>query len=445
MNIYIFLPLLVALVFAKLDASLASLFINVVILGVGCSYIFRIPSKYRNDAFKLLVYTYTIYLTTAYIYSLSFHNGAYFYSGDSSKYLSLYLNNKNFDVSLESMFATYLDSKDILYHQYLRFFSYFGNVFLGGSSVYYMTLLQTLFGVLSALVLYKLLIKIVGKDALKYALCFSVFSLFIIYSNFVVRDIIIAYLYLEAILILTNRFKISKVLILLILVIVTLGIRIQSGIFLVRFILIYIYNKLYNTKYRSVTNFVFIIIGIISAYFLFSSVYYTDYMEDMDNRKNETADRVAENSGLFSVFSKLPIGVRQVALLLYTQICPFPPYYYLMSADNFSQILISVNVIISEIYWYFVSYTLLFSIFLKKIYRVFTTSELFLLILAMVFILLLSVQPDIRRMMPVYPIIYILYVKSIKILPKKWNSMVKGRLFLIYVSLLFVYLLIKGV
>lgn len=438
-------PVITALLLSVFDTSYSSFVANLFILVIGCFYASRVPDAYKKDAKKLLSIVYVIYISIAYIFSLSFLNGDYFYSGDSLEYLETFLNNKEFSISIIGLIKTFAVTKDILYIEYLYFSSYLGNTIMGGATVYYMTLLQTFFGILSIITLYGMLVERFGQVAFKYTLLFSCFSILILYSNFVVRDIIITYFYIEACRIVLKPFKKSNVAVLLLLSLMTAGIRMLSGIFLLGFAIIYVYMALQNTKYKTAALSVLVLFGICFAVYILSSDFFKTELEGMNSRQEDTAERVAESGGLFNLFSKLPIGIRQVALLLYTQITPFPPYAFFLQAETLSHFLISVIVIVCEIYWFVVSYTFILSMYLKKTYRLFDTSELFLLGMTAIFLIANCAQPDIRRMMPMYPFIFLLYIKSCKSLPSRWVSKTKGRLCLTYFVLLGIYFIIKGV
>ena len=230
---------------------------------------------------------------------------------------------------------------------------------------------------------------------------------------------------------------------LILLSIITAGIRLQSGLFYVVFTVVYIYFGLRKTKYKT---FAFSMLIITSAFVIAamaSSVYYEETLEVLDKRQEGTAMRVAHNEGLYSYFFKLPMGIRQVALLLYTQLCPFPPYNTFIQAETFPQYFIGGIVLINAFFWVGISCSLISFLFISKVYEKITVNEMFLLVLAAVYIIALTAQPDIRRMIPVYPIIYLLYLKGVSILPTVRIRKTKTAVYLIYISLLLVYMVIK--
>lgn len=437
-------PLLFALLYAFFDGSYSSLFMNMIIFVFGILYTNRVRHEYKKDALKLFAIVYVLYITIAFIYSQSFLNGEYFYSGDSSKYIDKYLKNEEYDFSLSAMIATYLETKDILYNHSLVTLSYVGNKFLGGATVYFMTLFQTMFGILSIMVLYNIMVERYGKTAYRYVLIYASFSFFLLYSNFIIRDIVIAYFFMEAIRILLKKYKVYNVFMLAILALATAGIRLQSGLFLFSFLIVYVYIKIRKTRFKKLANTLLVLSLLIIVGVVLSSSFYERTMQVVETRQEGTAERVAENHGLFSYFSNLPPGIKQLVLLFYTQICPFPPYSHLFAATTFSQALIGLSVCVHAVFWYLVSYTLICSMVIRKTYKFFSLNEICLLVLSAIYIMALTSQPDIRRMIPVYPVIYILYIKSKNMISPIWINKTKSRLVFTYLCLLIAYLVIKG-
>ena len=373
-------------------------------------------------------------------------NGGSFYSGDSIKYINFYLNSKDvsFDFERLSMYYVASEGKDVLYHELLRVFCGFANLYLGGATVYYMTLIETLFGVLSSMTLYLILSEKYGKAAFKYTLLFSVFSYFLLYSCFIVRDIVIAYLFVEALRIVLGKFNFKNLGVLLLLIILSIGIRLQSGLFMTLYFVLYIYNAAKQTKYKVLANTIFIVVLAAAFIALSSSVIYEDSLTDLAEHQEETVERQQEIGGLFNMFFKLPFGIRQIAIMFFSQIAPFPPYGVLAEAHNFTEATIGLHVIICEIFWFLISYSLIICLFNKKTRFVLSNFDFFLLGVAAALLLLLTVHPDIRRMIPVYPIIYLSYIKIAETLPRSKMSRIKGGLIVSYIFLLLVYFSIKG-
>ena len=440
------LPIICIFIFSVFDGSFSSFVYNSVILILGFIYTRRVEKPWRSDAIRILSIVFPLYIGVAFVWSLSFTNGEHFYVIDPVKYISEYIHSRSFDYNEERIYSFFInrEGKDIVYVETLRVVSGLSNRFLGGMTVYCMTLIQTLFGVLSSITLYQILCKYYKKDAYKYTLTFSCCSLFLMYSCLIIRDIIIAYFFLEAIRIILGQFKLSNVFVLILLAFLAAGIRMMSGAFLGLFTMLYVYLATRRSKYGTFLTGIFVIIAIILFSVVISSVFYEDSIAEIEERQEHNMEREAVTGGLYNFFFQLPVGIRQITIMLFSQIAPFPPYGTLTRSENLVHFLMGLDVIIYELFWYMVSYTLMLSLLIKKVYRYFTRSENYLLLLSFIFILALTAHPDIRRMMPVYPIIYILYLKSKHILQERWITNVQKNMLMIYAILFFGYLLIKG-
>ena len=427
------------------DSSQSSLIANVIILFLSVLYSLRIPKIYKKEANQYIAILYILYVGFAYITSLSFLGGHEFYVSDAADYIASFSKSTDYvpDYNTLLLYYSQFEGKDALYKEILRCVCGYANVHLGGATVYYMTLVQTLFGLLCAVVLLQIMSRIYGRSGLKQAFLFSSCSLFLLYSSLIIRDIIIAYCFIEAIGILLDKFKLKNIFILLILCLIAMGIRMLSGAFLFSFLFLYVflYFKKTNNKFLIV---LFTLLGIIAISAFVSTVFFEDSMSEIEQRGEHMSERVSESGGLMNTLLGLPMGIRQIAIMLFSQMAPFPSYGTLLRAETFSQFLWGVDVFVYEIFWYIVFYTLLFFIIFKRAFSTFSMSEKYLFILAMFFILVLTSHPDIRRMMPVYPILYILYVKIKREKPNKEIYNVRSYLMWGYAFLLVVYVSIKG-
>lgn len=157
-----------------------------------------------------------------------------------------------------------------------------------------------------------------------------------------------------------------------------------------------------------------------------------------------TNDQAIARDGLFTMFYKLPNGIRQIAILFYSQMAPFPSFTVLLSVKTLPNLVMAITVIIYQLWWYFVFYTLIYYMITCGLLRNFSTKEKLLFIMAIIFIIANTSHPDIRRMMPVYPITYILYLKVKDSLASHfWIRSTRVVLSFCYVGLLLVYFIMK--
>jgi hypothetical protein len=319
------------------------------------------------------------------------------------------------------------------------------NNVIGNNSVFAMTLCNTVFGILSINSLYELLLRYFDTDkAKKYTLIFAVCSIFFIYSDVIIRDIVITFFFLQAFNIVLKPFSLKGLALLVMYMLIVWGIRLYTGFFYGIFIMQYIYLRFYDTKYRGITVSIFIIFALFVAGMIIGSAAMEQTTEELDHYYEFTATASAEKDGLISKLYTLPPGLKQVSIMFYTQMAPFPSYGQLLRAETFPQIWMSLSVMVYELFWFFIFYTLFVSLCTKRSFKYFNQGELTLLLIAFVFILANTAHPDLRRMMACYPITYLLYLKLKNYhLSKNWFRGTTMRLALVYVLLAVTYSVIK--
>ena len=106
---------------------------------------------------------------------------------------------------------------------------------------------------------------------------------------------------------------------------------------------------------------------------------------------------VASAGSIGVLLNKLPFPLSYVAKVLFGQLQPFPLY---MAIDKPAYA-------ISGIFWPFIFIIMFYAVMKKNIRVLIDTKVKYLLIVAITILFLMSSEPMARRMMSVYPIIYI--------------------------------------
>ena len=439
--------LLLILVISLLDGSWASAFAGVFILLISLLQSQRACVKDKTKSLLLAETVFIVYFTMAFIISLAFEGGNKFYVSDPLRYINAYLDRASFYYDLQYFVDCYFRFSDTnaLYNGYLLAVSVFANNVLGGATVFYLTLAQTFFGLLSINVLFRILsIYLPSREAFKQTIVFAFCSLFLLYSSLIIRDIVITYFYLLAIEIVLKKYRTVNIVWLFVLLFITWGVRLYSGLFMVSFIALYFYLRVLNTRIRAIALPLFIAVAIAAGAVLLESVIYEQSVAEIDQYTEMTQTAEEASGGLISALYRLPPGISHVAIMFYSQMAPFPPVGPLLRVNSLPSLVIALDVFIFEVFWLFVFYILLWSFISLKTYKKLETNELFLFGLAIVFILANTAHPDIRRMMPVYPITYLLYCKcKLFYVPTKWLRDTKSFMALAYFGLLIVYIFIK--
>lgn len=429
-----------------IDGASSSFFASICVFGITSLFSLRLKN-HRTDSFNLNLTVFFIYYVSAYIVSTAFSAHTCFMVSDSMRYIESYMNRTSFNLTFDELYNHYLTFNDnnILYNSYLAYVSVFMNNVIGNNSVFAMTLCNTVFGILSINSLYELLLHYFDADkAKKYTLIFAVFSIFFIYSDLIIRDIIITFFFLRAFNIVIRPFSIKGLLILAIYMLLVWGVRLYTGFFYGIFIMQYIYLRFYNTKYKFIAVTIFMILALFVVGMLIGSAAMEQTSEKLDNTFAMTENAVNDNGGLIANLFKLPFGIKQVAIALYTQMAPFPSYGPLMQAETFPQIWMSLSVMVYELFWFFIFYTMFISIFTKRSFQYLDQWERTSLLIAFLLILSTTAHPDLRRMMACYPIIYLIYLKLKNYhISRSWFSGTTRKLALVYIILAFTYSVLK--
>ncbi len=410
----IFAVLLFIILFAYIDGSYSSLIISGSFYCIGAITLFALQRN-NKTAFKLYNVVFIVYSLLALVVSYSFTIQDFFHISDPSRYLDFFINSTNVFWDKERIVACYLEFTDsnALHNAYLNNIAVYANNSLGGITVYGLTLCHTIWGALSSVVLYRILARRLDKKkAYSLTLVFAFCSLFMFYSTVIIRDIIICFFFLVAFDIVDQKFSLSGVIKLLLIVFIVWGVRLYSGLFSIVFLCYYFYKRMYNSTFRPIATFVFAIILIIASGSILASDIATQTMTEMQEYAELTAERSA--GGMVSKFQSLPPGISHLAIVFFMMIRPLPPFSVYLGVETFSHFLMSTMLLVAGFFWFLLFYSLCYQLFVKKHIFKIPFDKIVLLVVGLVFMLANASHPDIRRMLPVFPILYVQYAEICK-------------------------------
>lgn len=440
----IVLSLLAILVTSIYDNSLASFCGGILILCLGLLFCLSIRKKYRSGALRTLFVVTPVYVILGYFFSLSFDQERFFGVSDSMRYLQYYQGSTTYFKGIEYLYETYWGFTDNngLYNSYVQFWAAIGNLHLGGATVFYMTLAQTLFGILCSIVLYNITTRINSDTAAKNAILFSCCSIFLFYSSVIVRDITVAFFFLLALDLFNKEFSFLRLVLLVCFGFIVWGIRLYSGLFYFIFPLTYLYLQITRNVSKQLTIIVLFVLGLLVMPIVATTSIGEQTQAEIEIREEFAQSR--NENGLFNKLSHLPPGVKQVSLTLFSQIAPFPPFGLLQKAGDFSQAIMGGVSFVYEIFWFFIFFTVAYLCIINGSFKLLLREDVVILIIALLYIIVNTAHTDIRRMMPVYPIIYVAYLKLLQIVPKVEIKNAKSLLRLLYAALLIFALIYRG-
>ncbi len=444
-TVLLLFSLLLTALFYFIDGYAAFLTIFLTFI-VGLTLNLKVKGDKDNNGLKLFLVVFVTYVTLSYVYSVSFVGGNYFSVSDPARYLEKYLNSDRilYDSSFLSDCYFNLADNNALYHLYLNYVASFANNYLDGATVFFMTMVHTFWGICFSSILYRIiLIYKSSKESFKYVLVFSLCSQVLFYSCLIIRDIMIVFTFCTIVNIILRPFKIYNLLFLFLLMFIAWGLRLFSGLFCGVFILLYIYNYVKGSKLQIIALPLYCVALVFVTFYALGSGAVDQSLAEINVYSVFTLENEMEKGGLFVLFYDLPSGLKEISVLLYSQMSPFPSYLGISSIRDFSSFAMVVSIIVYELWWFFVFYTILYSFIMYKSYNFLTRVEKLLVFMAIVFIIANTAHPDIRRMLPVYPILYIYYIKvRAKISLKTYHKMIR-HLAIFYCLLLLVYLLVK--
>ena len=439
---------ILAIIGGLLDGSWATADIIMVIGAVCYISSFRVPYRLRRRYFLLCAIVSVGYILSAYIVSLNFQNNDYFLALDSVQYTQQVKLQSPDDDYWSLIFENYFELLDqnTLHEVYVRVVCIFANRFLGGATVFYLTLTHTIFGILAIAALYRILLERFNeRKSFKYALLFAFLSPCFYYSSVIIRDIIIVYLFTLGIEIVLKQFKTKNILWLVALPIIAGGVRLYSGLFMLSFLVVYLMKRWENTKLRKliIPIFAVMVVVVLAGGVIDNLIEQTQ--EEIQAYQELDAGRAAESGGLSNMLLGLPPVLKETALFFYSQIMPFPSYPVIGLAKNFTQFYQASLMAIFPVWWFFIFYMFFILYVFKSCYNKLSISENMLILFAFIFILVNAVQIGVRRIMPIYPFLYFmsLYCQNFLVARRDSDS-IRKLLVAGYVALIVAYMVIKG-
>lgn len=208
---------------------------------------------------------------------------------------------------------------------YFGLISYFANHYLGGNSVLFQILNVSFLAALIPVFIFRILISFVSvRRAFLSSIIFVFCSYIFYYSPWILRDIHIALLYSIGLSILYTPFKVYRLLLLCILSFVTFYFRAEHGLFMLFMPLLYVYEQ---TKKNKIVHYSLIGISIVIIMGL-SIIIIPEIMaiQKTLNSYQEFTQDAAEEGGLGKYIYRLPMGLKELVAVLYSQMSPFPSW-----------------------------------------------------------------------------------------------------------------------
>ncbi len=406
-----------------LDGTIAPILLYTLMITMGIVFIVFFSNK--RELFikvKLFILFFSFYLSYTLIQhyillSLSPSMLPYNYLDENTLYMF-----SNFGVPFISgeknffdIFSVFKINELTLHVVFSSVIAYFSILIDGSNTIIIQKMLAPFFGGLLVVVLYSTLQRQFSDHsfALKATFAYGFFSAVCMYSTTLLRDVDVALAYMIFISLFLQKSSIVNFMLLFMVAFMTIYLRVESGMVLFGLILLYSYLYIRTIQSISIKLIFYILLMGLFSFVIGQMFQKVIGMVAYLNEANVTRSTAAASGGSFGVIlNKLPFGISHTAKVLFGQLQSFP-------------ILMDIHMpayAIGGIFWPFIFIMMLYAV-MKKNIRIFMDEKVkYLLLVAISIFYLMSAEPATRRMLSVYPIIYMVSLYMFWVTP---NSEVK--------------------
>ena len=327
------------------------------------------------------------------------------------------------------------------HNSYIAILAYLAERYFDGNSLLLHFLGSALFGSLSSVVFFKILLLYFDKTkAMKNAIIFSLLSGVLTYGFNLVRDIHVYFFFLINTYILLTKFEVKKVIMLVLSCIILFSLRFESGMFALVFPIFYIYNK-FKKNWLLLLLFIPIVMSIAVSVFMDN---YSKLKEAVEFYNQSFNDVLANTDGLTKIVESLPPVIKEIFSFLQWIIFPFPSYNALTQSSNIWNVLTSILIIVYQFFHLMIMFLTAKWLLVNKTAKLLPSQIKYALIigLALAFVSLSNMTT--RRVLITYAIIYVAYL----IIKEKLSLSVikKDKMFAVvfYLFINILYLILKA-
>lgn len=408
-------------VISDIPTTLFLLFVY--LLGMSITYLMN--KKERKYLIKIYHALFTgggIYMLLSYFY-MTHNNYEFLLAYDIHEYFlprtQLYLSGGTLVGSLEVIWADYdfFNRFQSGYFTYAVFFGYLAQWFDANFYLSQQISVLFLFSFVG-IVIYKMF-KVNGfstKKAYRYTLIISFFSILFFYSSQVLRDTHILLLYLLATYLTFKKdFSIVNLLKLIAVIYICTTFRLESGLFLVILIPVYLLLTMQRSRNKSIALFFSVTLSIGAI--ILSSNFLVQIENTVEANQASYVDHITETGGMIAMFQRIPIA-GDFASIIYNAVQPLPFWSRLSTNSNSIEDQAVYNIMnfprsFASFFNWFVIITIIVSLSFKKVRlrvgKYISKPLKYQLWIGMLFLFLQSAVISQRRLLAYYVIYYILF------------------------------------
>jgi len=401
----------------------------------------RLINENKRDIFQLIVYSFFLIFSLSSVtsYFMFYENPLVDHLGDVDQItyykMAIHLSQLSYHNIWYHAFTEFRYSESPLFYAWIATIQK-----SSGLDIYFGALLQRINVLFFSSLIPGFLFLFISREkeyneSIKWAVIYGLFSFIFYYSGLLLRDVHLALIYLIGFYILTSdNYNYIKLFILLFLGLIAYYLRMESGIFFIAFLAIWISNAQVKSKWLVAFSGIIIIIGVIFALGGLDAIYNMAF--GTIERYGERGIRMADTDSLGVKLNNLIFPFNIFSKFLFSQIAPFP-FWTIFEEDEPLKNVVHLSRVVGVLFWILVWSHIIInynrSILLFKQYK-------WQILIAVGYILIVSQgQVYERRLFQVYSIIYFVFVYISNFNLKK--SLIVSTL--LYTFLILVYSLIK--
>ncbi|MCH5230105.1 MAG: hypothetical protein J1F12_08970 [Muribaculaceae bacterium] len=408
LSIFIFLLIYVYLVFLFPSVIIPFIFLGFLLLIL--LYLIR-KQKFENRKETILLYLFTsgfygLLIVISHLIFIQNPETDYFFAKDTLTFFKVgqHLGNKD---------ITDIYKYDLSIFNYTDFYFYaiisgiiykIGLIFHCNDYHFLLVLFNALLGGLTISLTFKCAC-VERENKFSSFIWFILFSPILLNSTILLRDIFITLIYTWIYLYVITDHCRNRLFKIGLLVIFSFFLRPENGLFALSFIFLWLWSK--RDQFSKKAKFaiyigIFIILMLLIPYVL-------NVTTNTLSAYNERDLSIASEDSMGAMVKRLPIPINYIGAFMFLQIMPFPFYQFLLTENGG---IITILTIISPFYWIYLLAVTFISLWINKAKILkFNNLSFWTLLLCLLYVVLIANgETNVRRAMPVYPIIFTIYL-----------------------------------
>lgn len=293
------------------------------------------------------------------------------------------------------------------------------------------------------IILYYILKLYVPSLALKGSLYYGLLTPIMAYSGYLLRDIHMALLFMIILLWIVKKITIPRILGIFVMLPIIANLRLANSLLVLALLAIYIFSG----KTSKIIRIVFIIFGLGAIIYFANEIGQTTTLtlDRLERYEKFTMDYAEESDGLGKQMNRLPPVIKETATI-FIGLISFPFWGKPSANMSFPQLIMVLYSTISNIGWFFIIIGVFY--FNKQIYFLVRNMPnktlLFLIILFVLYLIMNVNNMNLRRIIYVFPYVYIPFLMIYQDLTKKQKKTYKLVTFSfgLFLSLAYIVLLL---